>query len=203
MASFKETLPHYEPEYRISLREWLAANYDKLQGVWLVLHKKGSDKTIITYDEVVEEVICFGWVDSVPNKLDEFRYKLMITPRKKGSGWSKVNKDRIVILQKNGLMTPIGQALIDKSIEDGSWFLLDAIEAGVVPQDLQDALNANPDAEMKFLNFSESNRKQIVRFVESAKRPETRTKRIQEVIEYAKLGKSAALPRTQTKALNS
>jgi len=195
MPSFKESLPYFEPENRGHLRDWLSAHYDKLNGVWLVLHKKGSAGTIITYDEVVEEVLCFGWVDSVPNKLDEFRYKLMITPRKKGSGWSRVNKERIEVLQENGLMTPIGQELIDKSIEDGSWFLLDDIEAGVVPEDLHAALSADHEAEMQFLKFSESNRKQIVRFVESAKREETRKKRIQEVVDFAKMGKSAALPR--------
>ena len=194
MPSFKETIPHFEPENRSQLRAWLANNYAASKGIWLVLHKKGSPQTIITYDEVVEEVLCFGWIDSVPNKVDDYRYKLMITPRKKGSGWSKVNKDRIIILEQKGLLTAAGIKMIEESKLDGSWTLLDSVEAGIIPDDLADALAANPAANEKFLSFSESNRKQIVRYVESAKRPETRLKRISEVVSLALEGKKAGFP---------
>jgi uncharacterized protein YdeI (YjbR/CyaY-like superfamily) len=192
--SFKEQIPLVPVQSRAELRAWLMEHHGQSTGVWLVLNKKGGGRPYLSYDEVVEEGLCFGWIDSVPNKIDETKYKLMFTPRKTGSGWSKVNKERIERLVANRLMTEWGQAKIDAAKVDGSWEVLDDSEAMVMPEDLQVALVANPTAKEKFEAFSASSKKAILQYLSSAKRPETRTKRIVEIVDKAAVGKRANYP---------
>jgi uncharacterized protein YdeI (YjbR/CyaY-like superfamily) len=105
---------------RKALRKWLEKNYQQKESVWLILHKKNSQSGSLSYKDAVEEGLCFGWIDSKPNKLDEETYKLLYCPRKPKSVWSKVNKIKIEQLTKDGLMHPMGIARIEAAKKDGS-----------------------------------------------------------------------------------
>jgi uncharacterized protein YdeI (YjbR/CyaY-like superfamily) len=176
---------------RADWRAWLAEHHDSSEGVWLVTYKKGTGKPGVTYDEAVEEALCFGWIDSRPSKLDDQRSRLLYTPRRPKSPWSTLNKTRIEQLIAEGLMTPAGLAKIEQAKRDGSWAIYDAIEAVTMPPDLEAALAAVPGAAETFRGFSASATKQLLWHVESAKRPETRAKRIAEIVRAASEGWNA------------
>jgi uncharacterized protein YdeI (YjbR/CyaY-like superfamily) len=180
----KRDTPRVECLTRAEWRAWLAANHATSSGVWLVYRKK-SCGGLLSYDEQVEEALCFGWVDSVPGKLDTERTMLYHSPRKAGSGWAKTNKARVEKLLAAGLMTPAGQAKIDSAKADGSWTLLDAIEAMEMPPDLAKALKANPTAKGHFDAFPPGVRKGIFQWIVLAKRPDTRAKRVAETVTLA------------------
>ncbi|WP_266368175.1 YdeI/OmpD-associated family protein [Tellurirhabdus rosea] len=185
MAGFFDTLDVFTAYNRQEWRDWLAANHASSPGIWLVSYKKGSGKARVSYEEAVEEALCFGWIDSKPNKLDDNRYKQAFTPRKPKSVWSKLNKTRIERLIADGLMTPAGQRCIDIAKENGSWTSLDAIEELIMPADLAEALAANPTARQYFEAFSKSVKKGIYYWIASARRPETRQKRVEETVRLA------------------
>lgn len=192
MAKSKsDELKSFHPADRREWRDWLKGNHDKSFSVWFVYYKKASGKPRVTYDEAVEEALCFGWIDSLPKKLDEARSLLLFTPRKPRSGWSKLNKQRIEKLVGQGLMTEAGQAKIDAAKNDGSWNKLDAIENLEMPKDLEKALQANEVANKNFDAFSSSVKKGIFTWIESAKRIETKQKRIDETVELAARNKKA------------
>jgi uncharacterized protein YdeI (YjbR/CyaY-like superfamily) len=116
------------PLTRTEWRKWLAVNHQQDKGVWLISFKKATGKPSLSYAEAVEEALCFGWIDSKPNKLDAERAMLWFAPRKSGSGWSKPNKIRVEALLEGGLMTPAGLAKVEAAKQDGSWYALDAVE---------------------------------------------------------------------------
>jgi uncharacterized protein YdeI (YjbR/CyaY-like superfamily) len=171
-------------------RAWLEQNHATARGVWLIYYKQNSGKPRVAYDEAVEEALCFGWVDSKPNSLDEERYMQLFSPRKPKSPWSKLNKQRVERLIEEGLMAPAGLEKIEAAKQDGSWNAYDAIEDLQVPEDLQQALTANEDAGRNFEAFSNTTRKQILWYITSAKRPETRQKRIEEIVANAAINKN-------------
>lgn len=175
-------------------RQWLADNYSTSPGVCFVFYKKKTGHPTLTYDEAVEEALCYGWIDSLPKKMDNERHGLKFSPRKPKSVWSKPNKERIERLVANGLMTPVGWAKIEAAKQDGSWDALTDSDNLVVPPDLESALLANPLAHQNFYNFSPGSRKIILYWVTSAKRPETRQKRVEETVRLAALGKRANFP---------
>ncbi|TGE13465.1 YdeI/OmpD-associated family protein [Hymenobacter elongatus] len=183
----------FQPGTRAEWRQWLAAHHTDSPGVWLVYYKKTAARPRVSYDEAVEEALCFGWIDSLPRKLDAERTMLLFTPRKPTSGWSKVNKERLVRLEAAALLTPAGRAAIDKAQQNGTWESLDAAEAGLVPEDLAAALAANAAAARSFAAFSRSARKLILTWVLAAKRPATRATRVAETVRMAALGKRANL----------
>jgi uncharacterized protein YdeI (YjbR/CyaY-like superfamily) len=157
-----------------------------------VLFKKGADIAGITYSDAVEEALRFGWIDSRPGTLDGQRYKLYLSPRKPRSVWSKLNKERIQKLVKEGQMTPAGLAKIETAKSDGSWNRLDAIDQLVMPEDLLERLSANADAKRNFEGFSTSSKKIILFWIASAKREETRQKRLEETVRLAAQNLKAA-----------
>lgn len=108
MESKKET-EEFEPKSLQDFQDWLEKNHDKKKGVWLVLAKKGSGLPSITVDEAIDASLCYGWVDSLPNKIDALRYKLYISPRNPKSNWSRVNKEKIKRLEKEGRVHPSGK----------------------------------------------------------------------------------------------
>jgi len=112
--------PQFTVRSRLEWRTWLEANHQRAAGIWLVRFKKGSGPHV-TYDEAVEEAIAFGWVDSRSRALDERRSQLLITPRKRRSQWSKTNKDRVVRLREQGLMSPAGEAAVSRAQQEGMW----------------------------------------------------------------------------------
>jgi uncharacterized protein YdeI (YjbR/CyaY-like superfamily) len=184
----KPTLDELERLYfptRQAWREWLMANHDTSPGIWLILHKKNSSQPSVPYVDAVEEALCFGWIDSKAKSLDDERFIQVFTPRKPKGVWSKVNKARIAALIANGSMALPGLEKIDAAKRDGSWTSLDAIEELVIPPDLAEALAENQTAQRNFEAFAPSIKKQILYWVASAKLPETRTKRIEQVVTQA------------------
>lgn len=183
MGKFDNGLPSFTPASRAEWRKWLAKNHRSSTGVWLVYHKKATGRASVSYAEAVEEALCFGWIDSKINPIDAHTYKQVFTPRKAGSNWSKLNKTRVEALVAAGKMTKAGLAKIEAAKKDGSWATLDAVESLAVPDDLQSALTANPPAADHFAAFSPSCRKAYLYWINGAKRPETRAKRITEAVE--------------------
>ena len=175
---------------RAELREWLSLNNKRRNGVWLVSHKKVSTN-YLPYDDLVEECLCFGWVDSLPRALDDTRSMRYIAPRKPGSAWSKVNKARVTSLLERGLMAPSGLALIEQAKEDGTWSLLDDVDNGIAPPDLLEELSKFSNAKKHFDAFPPSSKKIILEWIKMAKRPETRTKRIRDTAEKAERNERA------------
>ena len=174
-----------EPASRAAWRAWLAENHASAPHAWLVTRKKATGGQALTYAEAVEEALCVGWVDSVPRTLDAERSMLYFAPRKRGSGWSRPNKERVARLEATGRMLPAGQARVDAAHADGSWTLLDDVENGVVPDDLAAALTVTPGAAEVWAAFPRSARRGILEWIQQAKRPETRARRVAETAEKA------------------
>lgn len=182
MPNFDNKLEIVYATNRQEWREWLEKNSCTSVGVWLIYYKVKSGKPSIQYSEAVKEALCFGWIDSKVKALDEERYQQIFTPRKPKSVWSKLNKQYIKELLDQGLMTEAGLEKIAAAKQDGSWHTLDAIEALIIPDDLKQALAANETASKYFEALSRSSKKNILFKIESAKRPETRLKRIEQTI---------------------
>lgn len=189
MADLPENAVH--PLTRDDWRAWLAENHERPDGVWFVSYKKAAGKPRVEYDEAVEEALCFGWVDSKGRKLDDERTMLWIAPRKAGSGWSKPNKERVERLIRDGRMASAGLAKIEAARKDGSWTALDAVEALEVPPDLARELDAHPDARKHWDAFPRSAKRGILEWISTARKPETRAKRIEETARLAAEGRRA------------
>jgi uncharacterized protein YdeI (YjbR/CyaY-like superfamily) len=157
--------------------DWLSRNADTSDSIWLIRWKKGEGP-YVPYDELVDEALCFGWIDSLPRRLDESRSMLLMSPRRPGSGWSTVNKGKIERLREAGRLTPRGIAIIEAAIQDGSWTRLDSAGALEVADDLAQALK-HKGARKNFDTFPASARRGILEWIDQAKRPETRRQRIE------------------------
>jgi uncharacterized protein YdeI (YjbR/CyaY-like superfamily) len=184
-------------ETRQEWREWLMNNHTRGVGVWLVSWKRTTGRPALTYEEIVEEALCFGWIDSKANTLDDERSMLTISPRKPGSGWSRPNKERIARLEAAGLMMPAGAAVIERARADGSWTKLDDVENLVVPGDLAAAFAANPGSAEQWEAFPRSAKRAILDWIVQAKTDTTRSKRVNETAELAARGERANQPRRQ------
>jgi uncharacterized protein YdeI (YjbR/CyaY-like superfamily) len=173
------------PKTRAEWRTWLEEHHTRKEGVWLISYKKATGKARFDYEEAVEEALCFGWIDSKGNKLDDERSLLWFAPRKAGTGWSKLNKTRVENLTADGLMMPAGLARVEAAKQDGSWNALDRVEALEIPPDLKKAFSANKTAQQYFDAFPRSAKRGILEWISNAKRPETRAKRIEETVSLA------------------
>jgi uncharacterized protein YdeI (YjbR/CyaY-like superfamily) len=173
------------PKSRGEWRAWLAQNYSRPAGVWLIRDKKTTGIASFEYAEAVEEALCFGWIDSKGNKLDDVRWMVWFAPRKPGTGWSSINKERVERLIAAGQMAPAGLAKIEAAKQDDSWNALDEIEALIIPPDLQKALASYNSAQKYFEAFPRSARLAILQWIASAKTPETRARRIEETARLA------------------
>lgn len=158
-------------------REWLVAHHATSPGVFVVYPKKASGLTGPTYEDLIEEALCFGWIDGTLRPVDDLRTSLYFCPRRRGGIWAASNKARVERLRAAGLMTPAGEAVIARAIDDGSWTILDRSEALLLPDELQAALDARAGAHAAFDALAPSMRKQLIYHVDSAKRPETRARR--------------------------
>ena len=166
-------------------RAWLAANHRQRDSIWLVTWKKRSGGPHVSYDAAVEEALCFGWIDSRPAKLDDKRSMVLFSPRKRGSGWSAINKRRIDRLVAEGRMHPSGLAVLESAKANGAWEAFDAAEAMAVPDDLTAALAKSKPAARNFDAFPPGVRKAILQWIDTAKRPETRAARVRDTVEKA------------------
>jgi uncharacterized protein YdeI (YjbR/CyaY-like superfamily) len=180
-------IERFEPESRADWRAWLTKYHRRTEGVFVVFWKKEAaakkDRFVLDYNAMVEEALCFGWVDSKPQKLDAERSMLYFAPRKSKSGWSRPNKERVERLEKAKLMQPAGAAKIAEAKRDGSWTMLDAIEDLLIPPDLERAFSKKARAHWDA--FPRSPKRGILEWIAQAKRPETRAERIRVTAELA------------------
>jgi uncharacterized protein YdeI (YjbR/CyaY-like superfamily) len=183
----------FHPKTRKQWRTWLEKNHQTSPGIWFVYYKKESGKPRVSYDEAVEEALCFGWIDSLPRKLDDERAMLKFTPRKRKSVWSELNKKRTEKLIKEKRMTPAGLAKIEQAQKDGSWNTLNTSNFHTynnsLPADLEKELKQKKAALNNFNAFPAGYRRQFLFWIESAKRPETRAARIKQTMLMAAVNK--------------
>ena len=164
--------------------EWLAKQHSKSAGVWLKLAKKDSGIASVTYDEAVESALCYGWIDGQKKGFDDKYWLQKFTPRRAKSIWSKINTEKAVRLIKNGAMKPAGLKAIEAAKRDGRW--ANAYESPKnisIPQDFQSALDKNKKAKDWFDMLNRTNRYVILSRILTAKKAETRAKRIRQFIE--------------------
>ena len=180
--------PRVQPADRAEWRAWLEANHGASSGVWLVSWKRHTGNPTVTYEEGVEEALCFGWIDGMMNRVDDDRTMQYFAPRKPKSTWARSNKERVAWLDAAGLMTEAGRAAVELARANGSWASLDVIDALVVPDDLAAALAARPGARDRFDASSVSVRRSALAWVYQAKRPETRAARVEQIAAIAGRG---------------
>jgi uncharacterized protein YdeI (YjbR/CyaY-like superfamily) len=176
---------------RMAWRQWLIENHAVIDKVWLLMYRKESGIPSVYYPDAVEEALCFGWIDSKPNKNDEQSYYQFFAKRNPKSNWSNVNKMKADELIAKGLMTEEGYKAIDLAKKNGTWNALDEVELLMVPNDLQSALDALPNAATNFNAFPKSVKRGILEWILNAKKEETRQKRIEETAILAQENKRA------------
>ncbi len=182
-----ETIEASGPE---AFRDWLVANHDAADAVWLMYWKKDSGRPSISWSEAVDQALCFGWIDTKVQSVDDDRYVQYFTRRRPGSPWSRINKAKIEQLSADGLMTDAGWAVIDRAKEDGSWTMMDAAEALIVPDDLDAAFDAAPPAARDYYeSMKRSAKLATLAWIYTAKRPETRAKRVAATVEATSEGR--------------
>jgi uncharacterized protein YdeI (YjbR/CyaY-like superfamily) len=175
-------------------REWLRNNHDRSTGVWLVFHKKESGLPSIDYEDAVNEALCFGWIDSIIKKIDEEQYARKFTPRNNNSIWSESNKVRVEKLIRSGQMTEIGLAKIEAAKKNGQWEKTYQPRPQIeMPPEFESALAKNEPAKMFFHQLKPTFQKQFILWIITAKRPETKDKRIKESIELLEKGQQLGL----------
>jgi uncharacterized protein YdeI (YjbR/CyaY-like superfamily) len=176
-------------------RTWLAANHTQAAEIWLLVGKKAGSEPSVTYDEAVEEALCFGWIDGQAKRWNEHRYAVRFTPRRPGSVWADSNKARVERLIAEGRMTAAGLAVVEAGKARGDWDRLPPARAlGEVPPDLRGALDADPAAGVGWSGLPPSSRRQYVGWILDAKRPATRERRVAETVRRARLGLRAGAP---------
>ena len=169
----------------IEFKDWLHNNHTEYTGVHLIFYSVAHEKESMRWEEAVRVALCYGWIDSTVKSLGDGKRRQYFCPRKPKSVWSKVNKGHIKELKSSGLMHAAGLASIKVAKTNGSWSSLDDVENGVIPKELQMAFDKNPKAFTNFKNFTRSQRKSYLYWLNQAKRPETRNKRIEGIIQHA------------------
>jgi len=175
-------------------RDWLARNHDRKDHIWLVFYRKETGQPTLVYDQAVEEALCFGWIDGIKKKLDDQRYTYRFTPRRPGSNWSDVNKKRVVRLIADGRMTPAGLARVDfdpAAVDPDAPPVRRPVPD--LPDDLEQALRTDARAWAAYQRLAPSHKRQYLGWVLSAKKPETRQRRMAEVIEVLSQGRELGL----------
>ena len=161
-------------------RSWLSENHATSRGVWVTTHKKASGKPYLAVDDLIDEALAHGWVDSRPRTVDDQRSQRLVTPRRPTSNWSRVNRHRVERLLAVGRMTPAGLAAVDAAKRTGTWTALDAVEDLHEPRDLREALDGTPGARRNWDAFPRSTKRAILEWIGNARTPATRVKRITE-----------------------
>jgi uncharacterized protein YdeI (YjbR/CyaY-like superfamily) len=179
------------------LRQWLQENGSRTSSIWLVTYKKSQPQWHVSYKEVVDILICFGWIDSLPRKVDAERSKLRISPRNPKSVWSAINKRNVERLTQAGLMQEAGQKMVALAKANGTWDFLNDVDQLIVPDDLLSAFT--PEAKKYFDRFPPSSKRAILEWIKSAKTSETRNKRLIETASKAALNLKANFPEGKNK----
>ncbi len=188
MAKVDKTVTYYAKD-RQAWRRWLDKNHAVSEGVWLIYYRKSSPKSRVEYADAVEDALCYGWIDSTFNPIDEEKFMQLFTPRKPKSGWSKLNKGRIERLINEGLMMPPGMDRIEAAKKNGTWEKLDHIESFTIPPELKKAFATNKKAKKFFETLGKTNKKYILYYVSGVKSEEKKAGRIAEIIAAANEGR--------------
>lgn len=175
--------PHFYASDRSAWRAWLEDHHQTENSVWLI-YDKGKNRTL-SWEDIVQEALCFGWIDSRPGKVSDTQSKLYISKRKPKSVWSKINKQHVAKLTAQGLMKPAGLEAVRIAKHNGSWGALDLSDNLVYPQELVDAFTANPVAHKNFDAFPAGSRRNTLQWIYDAKTDETKLRRIQQIVEAA------------------
>lgn len=178
-------IENYCPYDKKEWRKWLELNHKKQDAIWLIFHRKKSQNHNLSWSESVDEALCFGWIDSTKRTIDSDTYKQYFTKRKAKSNWSKINKDKVKTLIDQGLMQEEGYKSIEVAKENGSWTIIDEVEALLTPEDLKKEFENHQGSLQYFESLSKSSKKILLHWIVSAKRQETRQKRILEIAENA------------------
>ncbi len=181
----KQEIEIFYPIDSRAWREWLMENHQTKQAVWIVFHKKSSEKKSITWSEAVDVALCFGWIDSKKISVDNETSHQYFSRRKPKSTWSKINKQKIIHLIENGLLHEAGHKSIEIAKENGFWTLLDEVEELIIPEDLEAEFATKPHAKAFYVSLSKSVKKAILQWIVLARQPQVRQKRIAEIVECA------------------
>ncbi len=175
---------HFYAPNRKSWRRWLLNHHDKEKAVWLVFDKGANRK--MTWQDIVEEALCFGWIDSRPRKVSETQSKIYVSKRKAKSVWSKINKENIERLIAKGLITPAGLDSVEIAKANGSWNALDLSDNLIYPKELNQIFETEMIARTNFENFPRGSKRNALQWIYDAKTEVTKLKRIQQIVNAAK-----------------
>lgn len=176
--------PILEVRSAAEFRRWLDKHHDTVDGIWLKLYKKASGKQTFTYDEALDEALCYGWIDGLVNKFDEEAYIQRFTPRRPRSIWSKRNTEHIARLIKEGKMHPAGLKQVELAKADGRWDQAYASPSNTQPPpDFLQALHQDKEATAFYNTLNKTNTYAISFRIHTAKKPETRERRIKQIVE--------------------
>ncbi|MGI9647517.1 MAG: YdeI/OmpD-associated family protein [Acidimicrobiia bacterium] len=190
MSSFDSGLREVHPKTRAGWRSWLQRNHANSDGVWLIYYRASTGRRRLSWEDAVREALCFGWIDSKVKPIDDERYKQIFTPRKPRSVWSKVNKQHIADLIEAGLMTDAGLRAVDVAKKNGAWSLLEPVDALIVPPELEAALRRSKPAREAYEALSKPAKRSVLYSLYSAKREDTRAKRLAKAIAELEGGES-------------
>jgi uncharacterized protein YdeI (YjbR/CyaY-like superfamily) len=170
---------------------WLRQHHETAPGVWIRFAKKGSGVPTVTYLEAVHGALCFGWIDGQARSVDDASYVQRFTPRRARSIWSKRNREFATALIEAGRMQPAGLREVERARADGRWdAAYDAPSTATVPDDLRAALDASPAAAELFATLNSQNRYAILHRVQTARKPETRARRIERLVAMLEAGET-------------
>ena len=175
-------------------RAWLRKNHDTEKEIWVIYYKKHTGKPSILYDDSVEEALCFGWVDSIIKRIDDAKFARKFTPRKAKSRWSEANKKRARKMMNEGKMTKAGLAKIREAKSNGEWFKTAPVKRElVIPAYVKKAFMTNEKALDNFNNLANGYKRQLVGWITSAKKEETRKRRLAEAIRLLEQNKKLGM----------
>lgn len=182
-ATWKFDFPVYHPVDLMAWRAWLEVNHSTARGCWVASWRKASGRQPVPYPDLVEEALCWGWIDSTVNTFDEERGLQMMTPRKPKSTWTRLNRRRVADMEAQGRMSEAGRRAVEVAQANGWWTIYDAVEDLIEPPELAAALDADPAVRSAWDAMSPSARKQLLFTVISAAGADTRAKRIAKIVQ--------------------
>lgn len=186
-----QNLESVEVQSVAELRQWFEENYTQRESIWLVTYKKNVPGKYISGQDVLDEALCFGWIDGRRMKLDDERTMQLLSPRK-AQHWAKSYKDRVARLTEAGRVHEAGQKVVAAAKESGLWDFMNDVDALIKPDDLIEALEQHPAALENYEAFPDSAKRDILRWIKMVKKPETRAKRIKETAELASQNRRAS-----------
>ena len=169
------------------LREWLLMNHTQKESIWLVTYKKEITEKYVSVQEVLDQLLCFGWIDGIRRKLDQERTMQLIAPRKV-EHWSQTYKLRFAKLEELGLIHQSGFNAVESSKKAGLWNFMDDVDNLIIPNDLQEALTINNEAKLFFEAINASSKRFVLRWIKLAKTDKTRVSRIEQIVQLSSKG---------------